>query len=141
MSSPAIGRHTDRQTEKFHYEAIEVSVPTTGNDLFTESSPIHMAAHLHDADFDLSGNRISQDLKSDGPEQFRMTASLQPGHRYVLIVGPQTPETTGTFSIVLSGPAVVSFRSVSTAPTRSTGEYRFIELHEEVPPVIIDSAL
>ena len=88
-----------------------------------------MAGHLYDGDFDPTDsdrNLISQADKSDGPEQFRITTSLQPGHRYVLVVRPQAPETTGEFSIVSSEVSSLSTRTRTTIPALSSGEYRFV---------------
>ena len=100
---------------------------------FTGNSTIRMTGYLHNDDFDPvepNRNRLSQGLKSDGEEQFGIIVSLQSNHRYVLIVAPRTPETTGTFSIRAAGPAMVSLKSVRTTPMQSIGEYLSVELPE-----------
>ena len=66
-----------------YYEVIEVSVLVAGRYSFTGTSPVRMSGHLRGGDFDPADpdrNRISQDVKKDGEEQFRITAGLQPGH-------------------------------------------------------------
>ena len=130
-NSPFFTRPADQRAMKRYYAVIEVNVSVTGSYLFTGTSRIHMAGHLHDGDFDPTDpdrNLISQAAKSDGPEQFRITARLQSDQRYVLVVRPRASETKGTFSIVSSGPAAVSLRTAKTmaiTPVQGTGEYRF----------------
>ena len=117
-------RHADQMAKNYYYESIQVSVPMMDTYTFISNSPINTDGYLYSDEFkpaNPSLKLISQDDDSNGQGQFRITAILQPGHKYILVVTPDSPETTGEFSIVSSGPATVDIYSTRVLTTSSTG--------------------
>jgi hypothetical protein len=125
-SSPTLTRHADQQTKHFYYATIVVSASMVGKYSFTGNSVIDIDGDFDSADHNQNLSRPN--VKTDGEERFRITISLQPIQKYVLIVSARIPETTGEFSIVSSGPATVYFQTKTRMP--STCEYRFVEATE-----------
>lgn len=94
----------------FYYEAIGVDISTPGSYSFTGSSMVKVNGDLYRHDFDLvDPNRdlIRPDVKTDAEDQFRITASLQPGDKYVLVVTTSYPNVGGSYSIEASGPSTI----------------------------------
>ena len=85
-----------------------------GTYTFTSRSPINTFGYIYDDTFDCNDptlNLISQDDDSDGNGQFRITALLHPDRRYILVATTVSPEATGEFSIISSGPIAVEIHS------------------------------
>jgi hypothetical protein len=124
-------RRVDGQTKKLYYATIEVSVAMMGNYSFTGHSVIGMDGYLYEGEFvayNVHQNLITSDVNNQREEPFSITAVLQAGHRYDLIVMPRAPETIGAFSIVSSGPTRVNLNSRNDTITmhmRSNCEYPF----------------
>ncbi len=98
--------------EKYYYfESIQVSVSIMGTYTFISNSPINTYGYLYRDQFnpaDLSLKLISENDDSNGQGQFRITAILQTGQTYILVVTTFSPSITGEFSIVSSGLATVN---------------------------------
>ena len=91
-----------------------MTVSNIGTYTFTSRSPVNTYGYIYKDKFnpdDLTVNLISQDDDSDGKEQFKITAFLQPEQRYILVATTNRPEVTGEFSIISSGPTSPNLRS------------------------------
>jgi hypothetical protein len=107
-------RHADQLEKHYYYATIQFTVSIKGTYTFISSSPINTYGYLYRDQFnpaDLSMKLISEDDDSNGQEQFRITAILQPDQKYFLVITTYSPETTGEFSIVSSGPATVDIHT------------------------------
>ncbi len=72
--------------------------------------------YLYDVTFDPSypaKNLLTSDNDSAGNGQFRISRSLLPGRRYVLVVTTDTIGVTGSFWIRAVGPASVGLTSIT----------------------------
>ncbi|CAF1402924.1 unnamed protein product, partial [Adineta ricciae] len=110
-NSPKFSRTSLESEKEFHYQAIEVNVPVTGTYTFTSKSLTNAYGYIYDNSFDPANtnlNLIAQDDDSNGKGQFKLTALLHPDHRYILVATTNTPEATGKFSIMSSGPTAVN---------------------------------
>ena len=129
-NSPVLTREVDHQVKQFYYEAIEVTVPMMGSYLFTGSSINRINGDLYDVDFDPVNPSLNliipADVKNNGEEPLKIVITLRADHIYVLVVTPCLSTTTGEFSIVSSGPAMVDLRSAQNMTTmlmETTSEY------------------
>jgi hypothetical protein len=94
-----------------------------GNYTFTSISSINTYGYLYEEEFkstDPSQKLISQDDDSDGQEQFKIIAILQPGNKYILVATTYSPKIIGEFSVISSGPAAVEIYSARLSTTSST---------------------
>ena len=111
-----------------YYQAIRVIISTSGTYTFTSVSSIDTYGYLYNTPVDLSypwQNMITYDDDSGGGNQFLLSAYLSSGSTYVLIVTTFTSNIVGSFSIRVSGPAMVgltSFTPVTSRPIRTTSE-------------------
>jgi len=106
-----LSRHADQMEKRYYFESIQVNVLIKGTYIFTSNSSINTYGYLYDDQFnpaDLSLKLISENDDSNGQGQFRITAILQTGQTYILVVTTFSPSITGEFSIVSSGLATVN---------------------------------
>jgi len=109
-------------TRKYYYQAIQVTVYTTGTYNFTSSSSIDTYGYFYNVPFDPSypsQNLITSDDDSGGNQQFQIRISLQSGHKYVLVVTTYGSSVTGSFSVRVTGPASVGLTSITPPKSRS----------------------
>ena len=114
--NPTFSRDQQQSGKRYSYEAIEFNVSTMGTYTLTSKSQVNTYGYIYDRKFNPSHpdfNLIVQDDDSDGEGQFKIVVLLHPGHRYVLVATTSSPEVTGKFSIVSSGPTAVNVRSKS----------------------------
>jgi len=100
----------------YYYQAIQVTVYTTGTYTFVSSSSMDTYGYFYSDSFDPSypsRNLIASDDDSGGGGQFRINVTLFYGRTYVLVVTTYSSSTTGSFSITALGPASVSLTSIT----------------------------
>ena len=127
-SNSHVFHRTSHKDERFHYEAYQFTVAITGIYTFTSRSSMNSFGYLYRFPVDtghLNQNLIVSDDDSAGNGQFRIATSLTNGQRYVLLVTTHSPNTTGSFSVDVTGPALISltlFTPITSKPTRKTSE-------------------
>ncbi|CAF4317101.1 unnamed protein product [Rotaria sp. Silwood2] len=105
----------------YYYQAIQVTVPTSGTYTFTSDSDLDTMGYFYDPSFDPSvptENLVTDD--DDGGDihaQFLIEAFLEAGRTYILVVTTHGESLTGSFSVSASGPASANFLSIT--PTTS----------------------
>jgi len=98
----------------YYYQAIRVTIYTTGTYTFTSSSTQDTYGCFYSYSFDPSypsRNLITSDDDGGDRGQFRIRVTLQYGQTYVLVVTTYNNRGTGRFSIGVVGPASVSMTS------------------------------
>lgn len=104
-----------------HYQAIEIIVNTTGTYNIRSLSNIDTVGYLYKGQFDPSNvslNLIADNDDYQGNNQFYISAYLQAGVRYTLIVTTYGQALiTGPFSVIVSGPDYVDFNQTDTVQT------------------------
>lgn len=101
----------------FYYQAIRLIVNTSGNYNIVSSSNIDTYAYLYAGTFypsNISLNYIIQDDDSGGGAQFKLTQLLGSSVIYILVATTYSGNTTGPFSIIVSGPSRVSLLYTNT---------------------------
>lgn len=97
-----------RISGSYYYQAYEVRVATTGTYYFTTSSTIpDTYGYLYQGNFYPSYpsfNIYTQDDDAAGNGQFKLTATLRSDMTYILVFTTYNERTTGSFTIVASGP-------------------------------------
>ena len=107
----------------YYYEAIQVTVSTTGSYTFLSSSGIDTYGYLYPNNIsgsDLSTSLITSDDDSGGGAQFRFTATLEAGRTYIVIFTTYAGGVTGPFTLTVSGPARVGLARVNLVLTPSS---------------------
>ncbi|CAF4180393.1 unnamed protein product [Adineta steineri] len=108
-SSPIFVR-PDKSSGRYYYQAIRVTVPTSGTYIFTSTSSKDTFGCFYSDPVDPfypSQNLITTDDDGAGNNQFRISAALQSTRTYVLIVTTYDVNIIGSFVITVSGPAAV----------------------------------
>ena len=93
-SSPVFTHPYSRRGSYWYYQTIQVTVSTAGTYAFISSSSIDTNGLLYNSSFNPSTptqNLISADDDSGGGLEFLITARLEPGRRYVLVVSTTLP--------------------------------------------------
>jgi hypothetical protein len=91
----------------YYYNAIEVSVRTTGTYTFKSSSSMDTYGYLYERNFypsSPSTNLISSDDDGAGSGQFQLASSLQSNVKYILVFTTYGERIIGQFDIIASGP-------------------------------------
>ncbi len=134
LKSPSFSRRADQMADHYYYETIRVVASVMGTYTFTSNSPINTYGYLYQDQFNPGSSSlklISEDDDSNGQGQFRITAVLQPGRKYILVATTYNSETIGAFSIVSSGPATLDLDASRILPASAdarAGEYTIITL-------------
>ena len=90
-----------------HYEALEINVISEGMYVLWSESEMNTIGYIYQNDFDSLKPSENLLLKHDGHcnnGQLKLMIGLQINIRYVLVVASNRPNTTGNFSIYISGP-------------------------------------
>lgn len=99
--------------DRYHFEAIEISVCNSGSYSFRSHSSLDMYGYLYEGHFNPSNPSdsllISND-DSDGSVQFLLRYSLRAGVVYFIVVTTYRSRTTGIFSVSGEGPGRITFR-------------------------------
>ncbi|CAF1035438.1 unnamed protein product [Adineta steineri] len=108
-NSPKYSR--DARKSNYYYETIQIHVVETGYYALTSSSNVNTFGYIYKDDFNPrnpSENLLSQDYRSCSYQDFKFIAYLQTGTKYILVVTTSSPNITGKFSILTSGPNVIT---------------------------------
>ena len=128
--SPVFQRPDGDAGTSYYYEAIQVTIPTSGTYVFTSDSTIDTMGYLYNSSFDPSKplkNLIMEDDDSgDIPLQFRMRVYLQSGRTYVLVVTTHWDVSTGSFSVSAFGPSPLSLVSITPSTSQPIVTCKFI---------------
>jgi hypothetical protein len=99
-----------------YYEAIQIIADTTGTYIITSSSGIDTHGFLYNGTFSASNpstNLILRDDDSGGNGQFKLTAVLQAGVPYTVVISTHSAGSTGIFSVIATGPGNVSLNRIN----------------------------
>jgi hypothetical protein len=110
----------------YYYEAIEVNVVKTSCYSFDSNSSINTVGYIYKHNFNPftpSQNLIWRIDANFNNTQLKVNANLQVGTKYILVVTTSSPNVTGAFSIVVSGPNNVSLNRI--------GEYLYHLVHNQ----------
>ncbi len=103
-------------TSGHYYEAIQIIADTTGTYIITSSSGIDTHGFLYNGTFSPSNpstNLILRDDDSGEGNQFKLTAVLQAGVPYTVVISTHSARNTGTFSVTATGPGNVSLNRIN----------------------------
>ncbi|CAF1233750.1 unnamed protein product [Adineta steineri] len=123
LSSSQSFARPDYSSTSYYYEAIQVTVRTSGRYSFTSISSYDTYGYLYNDPFNPSKpsrNLIASDDDSGNSHQFRINATLQSGSTYVLVFTTLSTWQTGSFRIAATGPAPVTLSSY-TPSSADTG--------------------
>ncbi len=98
-------------------------VGTTGTYNITSLSKMDTWGFLYNGTFypfESSVNLATLDDDNGGNNQFKLTVFLQAGVPYTLVVSTNSPNVTGSFSVVGSGPDYVYFIPINIMQTTTT---------------------
>ena len=111
-----------------YYQAYQFTVSTSGNYTFRTNSSIDTYGVLYNNPMDpsnSSGNMIAFNDDGAGAAQFKITAPLDAGNTYVLVVTTLGEHITGAYQLITSGPSVLalnSFTPVTSLPMPTTSK-------------------
>lgn len=105
----------------YYYQAIQVTIYTSGTYTFRSISSIDTYGCFYEFSFDPlnpSRNLIICDDDGGGPQQFLISSRLQSGRTYIFVATTFTGGMTGSYLINAVGPSWISMTSI--IPTIST---------------------
>ena len=107
----------------FYYEAILITTSVSGNYTIQSNSTIDAYGYLYLNSFnanDMITNILAIDDDSGENGQFLISYTLQANGRYIVIMTTYFQNITAPFSIIVTGPAIVSMSYLETISTTST---------------------
>ena len=114
----------------YYFQAIEVTVSTTGKYIFMSTSSMDTVGYLYISTFDPSNplaNLIDEDDdEGDDNYQFRIEVYLQSGQTYILVVTTHLGYITGSFAVSTRGPASASLTSITPSTSRPIVTRKFL---------------
>ncbi|CAF1226151.1 unnamed protein product [Rotaria sordida] len=121
-SSPVFIRPDSWLDDYSYFQAIQVTISTTGMYTFISDSVMDTVGYIYDTPFDPSNplaNLITDDDDSgDSVYQFHIDVNLQSGRTYILVVTTHWEYTRGDYSISVTGPASVGLMSITPSTSR-----------------------
>ena len=135
-TSPSFSRYNG-VAGNYYYEAIQVTVSTSGYYRFRSTSAIDSYGYLYTDSFlssTPSMNVYTQDDDGAGSAQFQFTVVLQPGVVYILVATSYFPNIRAPFTVVVSGlvrvnlvrlgnsTSIPSTTTIPTTPSTSSSE-------------------
>ncbi|CAF3680571.1 unnamed protein product [Adineta steineri] len=97
----------DCRKSNYYYQTIRVNVLETGYYALSSDSSMDTFGDIYEDDFDSMSpfeNLLSQNYRSCSFQGFKFIAYLHTGTTYILVVTTFSPNMTGSFSILTSGP-------------------------------------
>ncbi|CAF1183734.1 unnamed protein product [Rotaria sp. Silwood1] len=114
-NSPQFSQPNGNIQDHYYYQAIRVTVATSGNYSFESISHITTMGYLYDTSFDpsnpLANIIVSSD--NDGAQVFHISSLLSSARTYILVVTTSQASVMGDFWILVHGPALVGLASIS----------------------------
>jgi hypothetical protein len=110
----------------YYYAAFEIRVAVASNYSFSTESNINTYGYIYTNTFhpdNPSLNLLREDGNSSRSGQFKLTVFLQTWTSYILVVTTYSPNATGKFLIVVSGPKTVALRHIRKYNFLSTDEF------------------
>ena len=104
--------------ELAYYKAIVLNVSSSGTYVLVSSSDIDTYGYIYNDTFDSNDPAVNLIVENDntgGNLQFQFNIFLEALTRYILVVTTYKGGTIGVFSIVATGPALISFSQMDTA--------------------------
>ena len=120
-SSPIFYRPQSSSNNPHYFQAIQVTVATTGTYTLRSNSSIDTRGYFYRTDFDPSNataNLITDNDDSGGQLQFLIQVPLESGGTYVLVVTTHREYVTGSFSVTAAGPALASLTAITPSTSR-----------------------
>ncbi|CAF1209524.1 unnamed protein product [Adineta steineri] len=105
MSSQTYSR--DCRKSNYYYETIRVNIVETGYYALSSNSSMNTFGDIYKDDFNPMNpfeNLLSQGYRACSSQDFKFIAYLYTGTTYILVVTTSSPNMTGNFSILASGP-------------------------------------
>ncbi len=109
----------------YYYEAIRIVVDRTGTYTIASVSGLDTHGYIYNGTFyplSPSINQILHDDDAGGGGQFKLTAFLQAGVPYTLVVTTHTAGPTGPFSVVTTGPGNAQYYQIDPMYLTTTSE-------------------
>ncbi len=103
-------------TSGHYYEAIQIIADTTGTYIITSVSGMDTHGFLYNGTFSPSNpstNLILRDDDGGVSNQFKLTAVLQAGVPYTVVISTHGVRVTGIFSVTATGPGNVSLNRIN----------------------------
>ncbi|CAF0983595.1 unnamed protein product [Adineta steineri] len=97
----------DCRKSNYYYQAIRMNVMETGYYALSSNSSMNTFGDIYKDDFNPMNpfeNLLSQDYRACSSQDFKFIAYLHTGTKYILVVTTSSPNMTGNFSILTSGP-------------------------------------
>ncbi|CAF1544339.1 unnamed protein product [Adineta steineri] len=97
----------DCRKSDYYYQTIRMNVVETGYYALSGSSSMGTFGYIYKDDFNPMNpfeNLLSQNYRSCSDQDFMFIVYLHTGTKYILVVTTSSPNTTGNFSILTSGP-------------------------------------
>ena len=113
----------NNSTAIFYYEAILITTSVSGNYTIQSNSTIDAYGYLYLNSFnanDMITNILAIDDDSGENGQFLISYTLQANGRYIVIMTTYFQNITAPFSIIVTGPAIVSMNYSETTSTTSS---------------------
>jgi hypothetical protein len=121
-SSQVFTRPTAAPGRSYYFQALQVSVSTSGIYIFTSDSLIDTIGYFYNSPFDPSNPmaNLITDNDDDGavPFQFSIEVNLEAARTYILVVTTQSEFVTGKFSVSAVGSTSVSLTSITASTSR-----------------------
>lgn len=92
--------------KNYLFEAIQISVASTGNFIITSHAFFDAVGYLYENSFDPynpSMNLLAWDDNSGGKTDFRITSTLASGSKYILVITTSQPSVNGIYMIRVNG--------------------------------------
>ena len=100
----------------YFYEALKIGVTTGGHYSIRSNSSVDMYGYIYNGTFEaseVSRNLMAQDDDRCGKNQFGMQLFLLSNTAYILVATTANAGVTGSFTIIVSGPASVHMNRTS----------------------------
>ncbi|CAF1416022.1 unnamed protein product [Adineta steineri] len=101
----------DCRKSNYYYQTIRVNVVKTGYYALISSSNMNTFGDIYKDDFNPMNpveNLLSQDYRACSSQDFKFIVYLYTGTTYILVVTTSSPNMTGNFSILTSGPSNIT---------------------------------
>jgi hypothetical protein len=100
------------QSPHHYFGVLQLNISMNGSYSLVSNSIMNMFGYLYDGIFDpaiLTRNLLTFNNESTDNNHFRLEAFLENGKTYDLVVTTSTPNVTGLFAIMATGPEAVTY--------------------------------